>query len=85
VRCFPKVVAHQAAAQLTGGQGLGNRLEREVLIGVWLMNLMQQNITDTAAFRFSNCNLKQLTIIPLKNEYKMYEWQQKVVRKMVAC
>jgi len=36
VQSFSKVVAHQAAAQLSGGRGLGDRLKREVLIGVWL-------------------------------------------------
>jgi len=80
VRCFPKVVA-----QLTGGRGIGNCLERKVLIRVRLMNLMQQNVPSMADFRFSNCNLKQVTLIPIKGEYKMYKWQEKVVRKMVAC
>ena len=28
VRCFLKMVAHQATAQLTGGRGVGDRMER---------------------------------------------------------
>ena len=49
------------------------------------MNLMQQNDPSTAAFRANNCDLEQVAIIPLKGEYKLYEQQQKIVRKMVAC
>ena len=66
-------------------RGIEGRLEREVLIGVRFMNLMQQNDASTAVFRISNCNSEQVTIISLKGEYKLYERQQKFFRKIVAC
>lgn len=83
VKCFPQVVAHQAAGQLIGGRGLGH-LEKGISVSFRLMDLMQQNDPVTAAFKVSNCDSEKISDISLNGGFSLYERQAKVVTKMVA-
>jgi len=88
-KCFPKVVAHQAARQLLEGRCLdsdsGNTSASEaVAVSFRLMDLMQQSDPITAPFKVHNCDSEKPTLVALKGGYDLYDRQQKVVTKMVT-
>jgi len=83
IKCDPRVAAHRAAFSLMEGRA-NNRadLSREVSVQYRLSDAARQTDPVLDPFHVSNCESLDPTSVKLKEPYKLYDRQKKVVTKM---
>jgi len=65
VRLFPEVTGHHSAYQLIEGRG-GPELQKQVKVSYRLSDVSQQSDPNIEAFKVSNCDDEDPTLVPLK-------------------
>lgn len=83
VKYFPEVVAHQAANNLIHGRG-SDVENSDVSVHFRLSDVLQQSDPVIAPFTVGNCNKEKPASLLLKEPFRLYDRQQKVVTKMLA-
>lgn len=83
VKVNPEVVAHYAAGHLSRGRGVGVK-DTEIDVSVKLCASQFQSDPVVDIFVVPSCHDEEISEVKLKDPYKLYERQKRVVTKMRA-